>query len=190
MTDLYKMLPQSTLITDEKTTEKMIINYRSGQQSYNIPYAFDIVDEKNGFLSITGAFEGKWEMCYWKIGTKKLIAVYHEACGPACYIEQFEFFFYENALLLPLKIQDIIPEYDKLYNEFFNESPDKAKEELEKKDIAFAVLFELPGKGKDLVAVFGTEAELSDYKAFLKGNRRVLRFENGKFIKDKFYWQN
>jgi hypothetical protein len=188
--DLYKMLPQSSVLTDEKTTEKMIINYRSGQQSYNIPYAFDIIDEKNGFLNITGGFEGNWEMCYWNIGSKKLVAVYYQACGPACYIERFEFFSFENGQLQNLRVEDVIPGYTTLYDEFFNGSPDSLKKELEKKDVGSALLFQLPRKGKDLLAIFGSEAEASEYKPYLKGDRRVLKFENGKFVKDKFYWQN
>src|SRR5688500_4972319 len=80
--DLYELLPERLTLGNQQTTEKIILNYREGHQ-HDIPYRFDIVDEKNGFLTVAGPAQTVWEMRSWNLGqNKKLIAVYSHQCDP------------------------------------------------------------------------------------------------------------
>ena len=42
-------------------------------------------DIRNGYMNLTGPFEGVWEMCFWNTADKgKLVAVNARSCGPVC----------------------------------------------------------------------------------------------------------
>lgn len=188
--DIYLMLPNKVGLGDQPTRELMIKNYRAGNKSLegNLNYRFDTVDERNGFLSVTGAMEGQWEMCYWNIESEKLIAIYFQGCGPVCYIEEFKFFILQDNKLLEQKTEDIIPGYATLYDDFFINYSENTTKELKEKDIIATLLFKIPRKGKDIIALFGNEDSKETYSKFSKGDRMILKWDNGKFRKDKIYW--
>lgn len=188
--DIYLMLPNKVGLGDQPTRELMIKNYRAGNKSLegNLNYRFDTVDERNGFLSVTGAMEGQWEMCYWNIENEKLIAIYFQGCGPVCYIEEFKFFILQDNKLLEQKTEDIIPGYATLYDDFFINYSENTTKELKEKDIIATLLFKIPRKGKDIIALFGNEDSKETYSKFSKGDRMILKWDNGKFRKDKIYW--
>jgi hypothetical protein len=188
--DIYLMLPEKVGLGDRSTRELMIKNYHAGDKSLqgNINYRFDTVDERNGFLSVTGAMEGQWEMCYWNTQRNKLIAIYFQGCGPVCYIEEFKFFILQDNKLFEQKIENIIPGYKSIYNDFFIDYSENTKKELREKDIIATLLFKIPRKGKDIIAFFGNEDSKETYSKFSKGDRMLLKWDNGKFIKDKIFW--
>lgn len=44
-----------------------------------------VKDIRNGYMNLTGAFNGVWEMCFWNtMDGGKLVAVNVRICGPAC----------------------------------------------------------------------------------------------------------
>jgi len=189
--DIYLKLPERVALGDMRTREQMIQNYKDGNKTLGgeIIYRFDIVDEKNGFLSVTGAFEGIWEMCYWNLGdSKKLVAVYDQGCGPVCYIEGFRFYHFQDGKMVEQQKELIIQDYDTIYEDFFITYSENFKKELKKQDILATLLFKLPRTGKDIVAFFGNEDSKETYAKFSKGDRMLLKWDNGRFIRDKIYW--
>lgn len=188
--DIYLMLPDKVALGDRVTREQMVKNHQTGNKKLgdNLHYRFDIVDEKNGFLNVTGLFEGIWEMCYWNLGNKKLIAVYYQGCGPVCYIEEFKFFTLQNGKIQPQDIENVIPGYNTIYEDFFVDYSDNRKKELRDKDIIATLLFKIPRKGKDIIVLFGNEDSKETYSKFSKGDRMLLKWDNGKFTKDKIFW--
>lgn len=188
--DIYLMLPDKVGLGDRAERQQMIRNHQMGNKKLGdkLYYRFDIVDEKNGFLSVTGGFEGIWEMCYWNLKDRKLIAVYFQGCGPVCYIEEFKFFTLQNGKMQPQDIEEIIPGYKTIYEDFFINYSENRKKELSDKHIIATLLFRIPRKGKDIIALFGNEDSKETYSKFSKGDRMLLKWHNGKFTKDKIYW--
>lgn len=188
--DFYIMLPDKVTLGNNAIRKQMVKNHKAGIKDIggDIYFRLDVVDEKNGFLNVVGAFEGMWEMCYWNIENKKLIAVYMEGCGPVCYIEVFKFFIYDNGKLIPQEIESIIPGYKSIEKDFYTKYSENLIKELDKKDIRTSVLFRIPRKGKDIVAKFGDQYSKDDLSKFSNGNRMLLSWQNGKFIKSKIYW--
>ena len=188
--DLYRKLPdKDALLGNVKSREQMIQNFKNGKGTGDLYVGFDVVDEKNGFLNITGAFEGIWEMCYWNMANNiKLVAVYQQECGPVCAINVFKFYRYENDKLVEEQIHHVIPEYEDIYDAFFIDG-DTSKKKLDDQDIIATLLFRLPRKGKDIIAMFGNEESKDTYSKFAKGDAMLLKWDNGKFKKDKIYWK-
>ncbi|MFZ6014424.1 MAG: hypothetical protein ACOYXT_29060 [Bacteroidota bacterium] len=188
--DLYTMLPDGAAMGDKTVRAQMIKDHKAGVSDLNkVPYRFETVDEKNGFLSITGAFEGSWEMCYWNLGGDKLIAVYEQSCGPVCGVEKFNFYLLKGEKLTPQNTEVIIPGYKTIYNDFLLRNAEQTKKELEASDITATLLFKIPRQGKNILALFGNEDSDETYAKYSKGNRMVLKWANGKFVKDKIYWE-
>lgn len=155
--------------------------------SYGIYYAIDVLDIKNGYMSISGALEGQWNMCYWNLKNKNIfIAVYHEGCGPLCYVESFTFYIYENNSLKQQAYSSIIPVS---WNDFLAVSPEIAEKKMVEKDIPASLLFELPQLGKNIIAKWGNTGVYTDYKGIAKGTRMTLIWNDGKFTKGEFYWE-
>ena len=59
---------------------------------------------------------------------------------------------------------------------------------MREKDIIATLLFKMPRKGKDIVALFGNEDSKETYSKFSKGDRMLLKWDNGKFVKGKIFW--
>lgn len=186
------MLPNAGL-GDAREREQMIENYKKGNTSLkDVHYRFDIVDEANGFLSVTGAMEGKWEMCYWNLpDNKRLIAVYFQGCGPVCYIEEFQFFHFDGnkKTFTPVDREIIIPGYKSIYDNFLLKDLTETRAQLKKDDVIATLLFRIPRKGKEIIAMFGNEESAGVYAKYAKGNRMTLTWDNGTFKKGKIYWE-
>lgn len=142
-------------------------------------YGFGVFDPQNGYLSITGAFEGGWEMCYWVTGSGvRLVAVSSYSCGPVCYQEQYRFFEQRGTTLT-----EVEPPHDPVtFEDLFDTaqlSPDLAKE---LRDQEPNHLFGLPQQGTIIevrVDLLSIETELPE------GALRNLRLEwaDGRFVK-------
>lgn len=192
--DFFEMIPNSFLnLTKEKRKEisKYSLNNRNNEDiskdlsTYNIKYAF-VADIKNGYLWLEGAFDGHLEMCYWNISNgNKLIAVYIQGCAPVCSVYLFDFYLYNGKNIQKLNSDDIIPD---IYNDFFGKNIEKKQQNMKKKDILATLLFELPKKGKDIMAKWGNEDKQSVYKTYGIGDRMLLKWNDGKFEKSKIYW--
>lgn len=189
--DIYLQLPDKVAIGTASERKQMINNFKNGNKSMDkIHSRFDIADEKNGFLSVTGLFEGLWEMCYWNLSGEKLVAVYFQGCGGVSYIERFDFYSYQKGKLSMVDIETVIPDYKSIYKDFYIEYSEKLKTELENKDIIATLLFKLPRKGKDILVLFGNEDSNETYRKYFKGDRMTLKWINGKFVKGNIYWSN
>jgi hypothetical protein len=187
--DIYKALPTGVALCDLPCREKMISNHKANKSTQDIHYRFNIADEKNGFLSVTGALEGRWEMSYWNLpNNKKLVAVYQEGCGPMCGIDIFKFFLYENGKIHLENIESVIPGYKTIYEDFFIQDPKASKLKLEDQDIITTLLLQLPRKGKTITAIFDIEGSTEVCSKYCKGNRMALEWNNGQFQKSKIYW--
>lgn len=191
--DIYLMLPEKVGPVDKLTRELMIKSYKAGNKSLDTgtSYHFDKVDESNAFLSITKApllenGEEEWsDICYWNLKNKKLIAVSFVGCYPACYMIQFKFFILKNNKLYEQDIEDIILGYNTIYDDFIKD--EKARDRISKMDISNGgVIFDLPREGKDIIVSYYSDGAYTS--EFIKGNRMLLKWQNGKFIKDKIFW--
>ncbi|PKP18159.1 MAG: hypothetical protein CVU05_14180 [Bacteroidetes bacterium HGW-Bacteroidetes-21] len=178
ITELFVALPDSSVLGISKAEREKIIKYSLDNKNaenayedirnYNLQYALEIIDIKNGYLKLVGAIEGKWDMCYWNLGNgAKLVVAYEEGCGPVCIVEQFDFYRFENNLFTPLSTNTIIPE---IYNDFFVGNVEQQKKLLDKNDITATLLFEIPRTGKNIVARWGNENSADVYKPYALGN--------------------
>lgn len=194
--DFFETVPDSSILGLTGAQRKEIIKYsidnKSQEDAYKdlsnnqIHYAFDIIDIKNGYLRLIGAFEGHIQMCCWNLKNgNKLISIYFEGCGPVCYIEQFDFYEYNGKDFKPIDWHLIIPE---VYNDFFIDQKSDI-EEMKQKDILATLLFELPRTGKNIIAKWGNEDSQETYKKYGLGDRMILIWDDGKFIKGDIYWK-
>ncbi len=194
--DFFETVPDSSILGLTKEQRKEIVKYsidnKSVKDAYKdlsnnqIDYAFDIIDIKNGYLRLIGAFEGHIQMCYWNLENgNKLISIYFEGCGPVCYIEQFDFYEYNGKDFKPIDWHIIIPE---VYNDFFIDQKSDI-EEMKQKDILATLLFELPRTGKNIIAKWGNEDSQETYKKYGLGDRMILIWDDGKFNKGEIFWK-
>jgi hypothetical protein len=194
--DFFETVPDSSILGLTKEQRKEIVKYsidnKSIKDAYNdlsnnqIDYAFDIIDIKNGYLRLIGAFEGHMQMCFWNLKNgHKLISIYFEACGPVCYIEQFDFYEYNGKDFKPIDWHLIIPD---VYDDFFIDQKSGIKE-MKQKDILATLLFDLPRTGKNIVAKWGNEDSQETYKKYGHGDRMILNWDDGKFKKGDIYWK-
>lgn len=194
--DFFETVPDSSIlgltIEQRKEIVKYSIDNKSVKDAYKdfsnnqIDYAFDIIDIKNGYLRLIGAFEGHIQMCYWNLKNgNKLISIYFEGCGPVCYIEQFDFYEYNGKDFKPIDWHLIIPD---VYDDFFIDQKSGIKE-MKQKDILATLLFDLPRTGKNIVAKWGNEDSQETYKKYGHGDRMILNWDDGKFKKGDIYWK-
>lgn len=182
--DIYLMLPDQDGLVDQRTRKRMVSNYESGRTEPfdSLHYRLKVVDKANGFLEVNGAMEGVWQMCYWNLGDKKLVAVYAEGCGPLCDVETFKFFALENGKLKEQEIETIIPGYGSIYKNFCIAYTADLGNTLKKEDVLVTMLFELPRKGKNIVVKFGNADSRRTYEKYFKGDRMTLTWNNGTFL--------
>jgi len=194
--DFFQMLPDSSVIGLSKKERLKIVTLSSSQQKQNgimkdnsdpeLLYSFDVLDIKNGYLKLIGAMEGHLEMCYWNLKNgKKLIAIYQEGCGPECNIERFDFYNFDGNIFTVIPKKSVIPD---IYDDFFKTDKTFAINEMGKRDISATLLFELPQKGKDIKAKWGNTESRETYQEFAKGNRMILKWNDGKFEKSDIFW--
>lgn len=193
--DFFIQLPDSSILNfSTEYRQKLVNNYNIASSSItntkeNIKdnYFIEILDKKNGYLKLGGAIEGKIEMCYWIMTNKnKLIAVYQEGCGPGCYIERFEFYIYQDSKFELSNFKKIIPE---IFTDFINGDKKTIENQMEKDNISATLLYELPRAGKNIIAKWGNLESDNKYRKYAKGNRMVLKWNNGTFNKGPIFWK-
>jgi hypothetical protein len=194
--DIFVELPDTSVINLTKEyRQKLIINYKLSKTEKEkhseidegFFYAIEVLDFKNGFLKLGGAIEGHFEICFWNLQDKsKIIAVYQEGCGPGCYVEKFDFYHYKNKIFTPLNFNKVIPV---IYDDFLNGDVKAVTREMEKADIAASLLYELPQKGKNIIAKWGNLESDTKYRKYSKGNRMILQWNNGSFCKGEIFWK-
>ncbi len=195
--DFFESVPDTSILQLTNKERKEIAKYSLDNKSANdvnddlrdkgIRYAFEMVDIKNGYLKITGKMEGHIQMCYWNMTNgDKLIAIYQEGCGPVCYIEHFYFYEYNGEDFKSIDWHTIIPD---IYNDFFRGDINFQLEEMKNKDVLATLLFELPRTGKNIIAKWGNEDFQDIYKKYGLGDRMILIWDDGKFMKGEIYWE-
>jgi len=181
VTDFFMELPDSAVMGLSKKDRVEIV--KGKHRLYQLP----ILDTKNGYLRMTGAFEGHWEMCYWnKSKETKLISVYEQACGPGCEVVTFSFYERTGNKLTALQRNSIIPVKEE---DFLTGDKNKSKDFLKKADFDSNILFVLPQKGLNIIATYGGDATSAEFGKYVLGNRMELHWKNGVFSKGKVYWQ-
>ncbi len=192
--DLFKWLPDTIIPFIDQPSRDYMVAVQTNAESIDfdnlkdMPYSFETVDPKAGYLKVVGAFEGHVEMCYWNMsGNTKIVAYYHQACAPMCDVGRFNFLRFDGSYYEPLFFRDIIPE--DIEKEFFKEDMSLALSEMKSKGYRATLLYKLPQKGKNMVVKFGNEESNDIYEKWLKGNRMELVWKSGKFDKGKIYWE-
>jgi hypothetical protein len=191
ITFFFQNLPDSSIMNLSKDIRKKIIICASESKPYQNEdnfYSIDVLDKKNGYLEMSGAFGGRFQLCFWnmKNGTK-LIGTYLESCGPMCIISQFDFYVHNGKTYKLLNWADVMPE--EVVSNFFKENYDENFQRLIENDILPMLSYELPRKGLNIVVKFGDgePREILEEYAFI-GNRMELIWNDGKFTKGKVYW--
>ncbi|MGE5357148.1 MAG: DUF3256 family protein [Deltaproteobacteria bacterium] len=194
--DLFIEVPDTSIMNLSKDyRQKIVKNHKQGKTSLDkssdleqgIYYFFEVFDLKNGYLKLGGAMEGHIQMCYWNMQDKsKLVAVYHEGCGPGCYVEKFDFYRYKNKVFTPLNFTKIIPD---VYYDFFKGDKINNERLMSKANIEASLLYDLPQKGKNITAKWGNLHPNSDYRKYANGNRMVLHWNDGSFRKGEVFWK-
>lgn len=195
--DYFLLLPDSVCVLNQSGRMQFVENYNKGKNEYLhegvYKFWFDVLDTKNGYLKIIGAFEGSWEMCYWNLKNgNKLIAVNEIGCGPIC-DSRLTFFEYSQHKLTCLPYNSIMPQID--YTDCYdlvkikeNNSPEDY--ELLKKQLYPAWTFSLPQKGKNIIVNFELieDFEAGKYKIFYRSasNRLELIWKENHFVKGDY----
>ena len=193
--DIYLKLPENSAMTNLSVRKQMISIHKTGKKNSNkeIYFHLDKVDHKNGYMTIYGAMEGYWSMCYWNLKNKeKLVAVLIVGCGPLCNVEQLDFYKYNGSSLTPIK-QPLIESVTD--SDFFDLNSKELESIYNKYDTPMSLLFSLPQKGKNIIARIYCEldGEGSDFDKILKphqkGDRILLEFQpDGTFKKGVPFW--
>lgn len=111
------------------------------------------VDIANGYLNLSGAWEGTWEMFAKKEGKTWRIAVNQQYCGPMCYTHIAETYTFEDGKLTQHNYanlagyQDVWVELFIDFDQLTQEQQDAARRVWEENN---NVLFRLPRDGKTI----------------------------------------
>jgi len=168
--NLLKVLPDSALI-DRKINIQLAIDSYISKSNEGInsldekwSFAIDTIDIRNGFLqfqshAIGGQREIFGEICYWnKTNGEKLIALKKVYNGSwAISVTELELYVYtKNGLLVKKTINEIIPDFDLIKDEFISYAVNLCKEDSKKIKTAYKELevyysIKLPQKGKNIM---------------------------------------
>lgn len=191
--DIFRKLPKDSghYPCQNIDTDLLISRYREGLREYSneVYCRLETVDAANGYLNLYGAFEGRWELCYWNLeDSARLVAVYAESCGPGCRMEELSFYRYAHNQLTPLKTEDIVPD---VYPLFCRKDKKAICDRKQLEGYFPAILFHLPQKGTSLVAYIGNEDmyAVDEWKELLNGNYLELSWNNGIFTAGKPCWK-
>lgn len=195
--DFFENIPDSSILNLTKDERQKITKYSADNKTHadavydlnqnKLTYSFSNVDIKNGYLRLVGGMEGFLEMCYWNLRSgQKLIAVYQEGCGPVCYVEEFDFYIYDGKKYTPLNFKNVIPD---IRQNFFKDNYINNHTKMEKEGIIASLLFELPRKGKNIIAKWGNEDSKETYQKYnIIGDRMNLIWKDGRFEKGDIFW--
>lgn len=113
------------------------------------------VDIPNGYLNLSGAWEGSWEMFAKKVDGTWRLAINQQYCGPACYTHIADTYTFENGTLTRHTYANLAG-YQDVWVELFvdfdqlTEAQQKQANEIWDENGIDAVLFRLPRDGKTI----------------------------------------
>lgn len=113
------------------------------------------VDTSNGYLNLSGAWEGTWEMFAKKMNGTWWVAVNQQYCGPMCYTHIANTYTFKNGTLTRHTHANLAG-YQDVWAELFidfeqlTESQKKQVNEIWEENGMNAVLFRLPRDGKTI----------------------------------------
>ena len=195
----FKNVPDSSIMNiskyDREKIVKQSIDNRSDDDAHKdlsidgVNYAFNVVDIRNGYLSLTGFFEGRFQMCYWNLKNgNKFIAVYCEdhhtlgaVVGSLCFYE------YNGKSYKPIDRDKVIPN---IFDDFLGDNKEAKLKKMGEDETYASVIYQLPRKGKNIIAKWGNMDGQEAYREYGIGDRMVLVWNNGTFTKGKIYWEN
>lgn len=138
------------------------------------------------FLTFLCPIEGWIDMCYWDLKNgEKMVAVYEISCGPVCEVISFDFFLYSDSTLIALDKSKILPD---VYPMFFTGDINEQSSQIQNAGCIPTVEFDLPRKGRNILVRWGTEGSQECFRPYGKGDRMVLKWNNGSFVAKKPYW--
>ena len=192
--DFFLIVPDSVSVFGRSDRGQMIENYKNELNEFyyrdNFKYSFDVVDIKNGYLRVSGAFEGIWEICYWnKSEGKKLVGISDISCGPVCG-SRITFYDHFEGELVALSNDSVLPPIS--HHDYYDIPKIQENNSLEdfdklKKEFRVAWTYRLPQAGLNMIVEFDQIDEIDSrkYKMFYKGNtdKLELHWSNGHFTK-------
>lgn len=192
--DLFRWLPDTIIPYIDQLSRDYMIAVQTNDESIDfdnlkdMPYSFELVEPKTGFLRIIGNNDELIEMCCWNMsGNAKVVAFYYQKCSKICSIDRFNFLRFDGSYYEPLFFNDIIPE--DIEKDFFKGDMMLSLSEMKSKGYSATLLYKLAQKGKNIIVKFGNEESNDIYEKWLKGNRMELIWKSGKFEKGKIYWE-
>lgn len=194
--DLYLSIPAKYALGFSVDERKSIIDAFENKTKFKkdgeFDYRIEEFDKINGYMRITGAFEGTWEMCYWNLNDKsKLIATTMYSCGPLCSTNYIEFYYFREGQLIETTFCQIVPDCSMidLITLAKDQTTVQAIRPLYKEPISF--VYYLPRKGKNIrVEYQGLEYfDLEYLKPLLQGTILELEWTGEKFKKGRIFFE-
>lgn len=152
ITDFFLLLPDDVcfdLSVDER--KKMVDGERVGEWSQ---MAIGQKDIENRYLSLSGAFEGTWEMYAQQDDGFWLVAVNSQSCGPLCMTDIAQSYIYEDRRLMSTNYANLAGFQDVWAELFFDFDQLTALQIEEVKEVwddsIGNILFRLPQDGKNI----------------------------------------
>lgn len=194
--DFFTGVPDSSVLMLPKKDRAKIVklsknnrNARDAQaviQKHGLFYTFEQVDIPNGYLKLIGAMEGHLEMCYWNLPNgRKLIAVYHEACGPGCSAESLDFYEWSAGKYKLIPVSAVFPDLDQ---KLFGVARDDDFALEFRIDFKETMTVKLPQKGKNIQIAWGSEEFTNENRNSMPGNSAKLIWKEGKFLIGEIFW--
>ncbi len=144
------------------------------------------LNKKMHFLTFLCPIEGWIDLCYWDLKNgDKMVAVYVISGGPVCEVSSFDFFLYTDSTLTAIDTKKVLPD---VYPMFFTGDIDEQSSLMEYAGCIPTMEFDLPKKGRNILVRWGTEGSQECFRPYGKGDRMVLKWNNGSFVAQKPYW--
>lgn len=191
--DFFLTLPEEAFNVPKKERQE-IVSYSKDNRGHQ-DMLLDVTrkgksfwsDIENQYLYFADGNGTDYEFLCWDISNgDKLIAVYSYEFVYFRLDYDFYFYRYDGKKFHKQSIDDIIPD---VYGDFFKGDFSKTAEQMEKDGVRAGYLYELPQKGKNIIAKWGFEHSQEEYKKYAKGDRMELIWNDGIFKKGKIYWE-
>jgi hypothetical protein len=191
--EIFLGLPNNAFGLTREQRDSLVNNFLSGARSSK-PVGISgryltVYEPRNGFLLMTGAYEGSSHMTFWNLSTgNKLIGVVSGSCGGAC-SNDIEFLILANGRYKSIETSEVLPKLT--FSDFMDVDRMLANNiDVEKEKELFStyeLLYSLPSKGKNITVESQYQELAMDerHKAYNLGSRLELIWQDGKFVKGK-----
>lgn len=188
--EIFLEIPERVFRITKGEKELLIKNFLEGRKGREFGvgksnHHLSVYEPKNGYLLLTGDYEGSMTMTFWNISDGgKLIGIVSSSCGGIC-ANDLTFYYRGSKGLSKLELNNFLPTI--ALNDFFDTQLMKADGvdlELEKQEFYYYdLLYRLPLNGKNIIVTSQHDVNDNNMLKYEITSQLILEWDDGIFKK-------